>query len=451
MIIDNYKIIEAIEKGINDYNQQFYREEDKYKGIDWNQIEYLEDGLAIDIPEEILAKIQHLGIAVASDEMSEERLKSTINTLSELLKTMNLISFRFTIAARGLNYRKVDMSFLENLNSDISGIFLTGIDLSEYDSSLFEKFKDLNNLNLNKCNITDPEIISKVNPKTFINIERNKIAPEHFAEAIKLIENSNGRLTFQDDDLETIRQIFSLKIVNLSDYIRFREQVDFDRIPKLQVKVDDGFDIENADCEQIINLLNSKKNILLNISPDNLMKMDNNKLIKVPTRAIIKDAGELSVEQLLDYPCITSIKEEGMDLEAKQKEPYSIEEYIKVRKEIDSVISKIKMPSDDDPDREKKIFVQIYKILGKKIKYDHKAASQLGKNDRRLDVTSSNMIGGLLEGKSVCAGYAEILRNVLSCVGIYSEYVRGFEDIDKIGAIDLDGRWSCLESSKIRW
>lgn len=47
------------------------------------------------------------------------------------------------------------------------------------------------------------------------------------------------------------------------------------------------------------------------------------------------------------------------------------------------------------------------------------------------------MIGGLLENKCVCAGYADILRNVLACTGIYAEYVGGMPDFENGVPMDL--------------
>ena len=52
---------------------------------------------------------------------------------------------------------------------------------------------------------------------------------------------------------------------------------------------------------------------------------------------------------LLEHPCIASVQmQDGHNTERQQGEPYSREEYQKVRREIDTIISQIKIP--DDPD-----------------------------------------------------------------------------------------------------
>jgi len=122
--------------------------------------------------------------------------------------------------------------------------------------------------------------------------------------------------------------------------------------------------------------------------------------------------------------------DDGNNTEKQQGEPYSREEYQKVRREIESIISQIEIPAEDDPNREKKIFAQIYQILGKRIDYDHNAISEEEKNNERLQITCRNLLGGLLDNKCVCAGYADILRNVLACTGIYSEYVGSMPDFE---------------------
>lgn len=90
------------------------------------------------------------------------------------------------------------------------------------------------------------------------------------------------------------------------------------------------------------------------------------------------------------------------------------------------------MPNESDSDREKKIFAQIYKILGKTIEYDNS-------NDTIHDLR------GLLNGKCVCDGYAEILKNVLACVGIYSEVIVGYDSHSYKGhawnVVRLDGKY----------
>lgn len=110
---------------------------------------------------------------------------------------------------------------------------------------------------------------------------------------------------------------------------------------------------------------------------------------------------------------------------------YTISEYIEIRKTIDNIIGKINMPSEDDLNREKIIFAQIYKILGQNINYDYYAISDEAQNNEVLENDCRNLKNGLLgvnrDGQKqyicVCAGYATILQNICSVVGIKCNYI----------------------------
>ena len=111
---------------------------------------------------------------------------------------------------------------------------------------------------------------------------------------------------------------------------------------------------------------------------------------------------------------------------------YSFEEYEDIKKVIDNIIGMVKLPNADDPNRDKLIFAQIYKILGKNIRYDHYAISAEGEKDKKLSCDCRNLKNGLLgvrrNGKkellTVCAGYATILQNLCACFNIKCDYLR---------------------------
>ncbi len=431
MIIDNWRLLESIEQSISEYNNQFWREEDEDKKIDYSSIEYSEDGESANIPEEILSKLERLSISLISRDVGEKEIQDITKQLSQMLDVMKLKLFSFSMQARGPQYSHLDISFLEHLNDDIENISITGIDLSQEEPAKFERFKNLKYFSLQKCNISDPKIISEIKPEVFISLERNEISPEYYKDALKLIQSSNGRIKFSVKELKTMAQIYSTRQVELSDYLRLMEVMDFDSISGLTVKMENEFDFENMNNEQIVNLLNEKTNITLKTTPVNLSKLDSDRILKVPTRIIIKNANELGIEELLKHQCITSVQmSDGHNTEKQQGEPYAREEYEMVRNEIDTIISQIELPDERDPNKEKKTFTQIYKILGQRIDYDHNAISEEEKSNERLQITCRNLLGGLLENKCVCAGYADILRNVLACTGIYSEYVGSMPDFE---------------------
>lgn len=67
-----------------------------------------------------------------------------------------------------------------------------------------------------------------------------------------------------------------------------------------------------------------------------------------------------------------------------------------------------------------------YLILGM-IKYDHETVRLEDETDEEQEKTSRvrNMFGGLIENNTVCLGYAQILKNILSEFGIDSRVVIG--------------------------
>lgn len=205
--------------------------------------------------------------------------------------------------------------------------------------------------------------------------------------------------------------------------------INFDNITNLNIELKDNCDFTNA--EQIINLLNGKSNITLISTPAILKKINTDNQLTVPTKVKIKNASELSIEEMSHHQCISIVQiEDGDNTKEQQGNPYTIIEYENIRKEIDNILSQVEFPKENDPNKEKKIFAQIYRILGNKISYDYNAISDSEKNNKRLQITCRNLLGGLLENQCVCAGYADILRNVLACADIYSEYVDGMPDFE---------------------
>ena len=142
MIIDNWRLLESIEQSISEYNNQFWREEDEDKKIDYSSIEYSEDGESANIPEEILSKLERLSISLISRDVGEKEIQDITKQLSQMLDVMKLKLFSFSMQARGPQYSHLDISFLEHLNDDIENISITGIDLSQEEPAKFERFKN---------------------------------------------------------------------------------------------------------------------------------------------------------------------------------------------------------------------------------------------------------------------------------------------------------------------
>ena len=148
--------------------------------------------------------------------------------------------------------------------------------------------------------------------------------------------------------------------------------------------------------------------------------------IIVDTTKYIKDVTKLPIEKLkklrkqgIKYVQVNEDVEE-YDL----RYIYDIDTYIEIRKKLELIVR-----GTEKCQSESEKFRMIYERIVESIIYDRAVAYP--KNNREKEYAeeqlddSRNLKNGLLKGKCVCAGYAEILRNTLALAGIEAEYVEG--------------------------
>lgn len=173
--------------------------------------------------------------------------------------------------------------------------------------------------------------------------------------------------------------------------------------------------------------------LLLTISQIEYL-LSSGKVIPQNVRVKIKDVSELSSVALRNLSArmnssgmnISGVQifDENFDNWMNQHDPYSISEYVYIRDTLDRVVKGIN-PSEPDIDK----FATIYTRLADSIVYDYDAIkhddlpSTLYYAQKRNECR--NLKEGIIEGKTVCAGYSDILRNALSLVGINSRLVTG--------------------------
>ena len=167
---------------------------------------------------------------------------------------------------------------------------------------------------------------------------------------------------------------------------------------------------------------------------------------------LIKNTGKISLQELyeLKQKGIRQIKIEDKSI----NEIYDIDTFILIKKKLLEYIQNIPNISDDDPNKEKKIFTYLYIKIAQNIIYDEEATEFAGYVGYARDMTenrvseANNLIGGLLNGMSICKGYSEILRNLLSEVGINAIVICGGSKTMREGTeshawnqVYLDGKW----------
>lgn len=193
------------------------------------------------------------------------------------------------------------------------------------------------------------------------------------------------------------------------------------------------------------NLIGNTINLLLQL--DDLQSLPISPLIaeriisttncNIPIVLTIKDASELSVEQLEQLESVLEIEFIKID-----NSKYTIDMYKACRRKIDEKIEGLDLQANlENPNREKYIFCQIIKRLANDICYDYELEKKEKNGEAKSDECENarNLVGGLLNGRCVCVGYAEIIRNVLACCGIECINIGGDEHM--WNQVKLDGEW----------
>lgn len=144
---------------------------------------------------------------------------------------------------------------------------------------------------------------------------------------------------------------------------------------------------------------------------------------------VAQDAGKFLIEDAQKIENqgieIESVKIITPENESYQNTPYEVDEFVQIKEKLEQMVEGI------DPNMsELQKFKEVYKRVCSNIIYDYKAAYPKTEEEERYsdEQTNScrNLKNGLLEGKCVCAGYADILRNALAMVGIEAKYISGF-------------------------
>lgn len=143
---------------------------------------------------------------------------------------------------------------------------------------------------------------------------------------------------------------------------------------------------------------------------------------------VINSVAELSNDMLQKYVGsgmnIRGISVYSLENDQEQNETYDIGVYAQIRDKLEELVDGIDLNAS-----EKERFAEVYKRICSNITYDIPAAYPITKLQReyseKQDANCRNLKNGLLEGKCVCAGYADILRNALAMVNIESKYIVG--------------------------
>ncbi len=167
---------------------------------------------------------------------------------------------------------------------------------------------------------------------------------------------------------------------------------------------------------------------MLEVTLNELKKLKSDEYNNVEITLAINNVSELSREKIKEYQKkgykITKIRVFAKENQEYQNAPYDVQTYMHIREKLEELVKDI---SIDLPEKER--FVEVYKRICSAIRYDNQVSDPETKEEKAYckaqEDNSRNLVNGLLYGKCVCAGFADILRNALSMVNIESKYIFG--------------------------
>lgn len=392
-----------------------------------------------EIREEDLLKFNGLFIEIDKN-VPLENLEDYIIELSKILKVVNIEQCNIS-----LEYDepiKLNANFIESINKNVKFLIITGVDLSDFKSKQFNQFENLEVLELNRTNIKDVDFIRNIDKRIMIDLGENPIRQVISKDLITEIEsrNSNGkaRITLNESPIYFPIVMAALgKTVNLYNCKLDKENI-----------------------EEYIEVFN-KYNCQVNVTVEQLELLEQiPDTVKFPIGVITTTSKEITIDFLKEHPKIQQIQikyTEGEEV-GYANDPYTREEFEKIREEIDKIKSKVVIPDECDENREEKIFMQVYRLLGEKISYNFCAIAEENEDDEKLQRICRNLYGGLVDNEAVCAGYAIILKAVLEEFGIECTYIARqadknhenyTEEMDDKGHawnfVKLDGKEYCCD------
>ena len=350
-------------------------------------------------------------VSVFTSDIGKNSIKDIIKYRVEKFET-----FVFQIEGE---LRKEFIEIYENLN--LSNHFQNYMDRISPEYRLYEAVKEClgeeQTMTVNDYLKLDEYINFKnlndgIKRKIFID-EEQEITEEYLEKIKQICTDENFSLVLEPEQVKEFGDKLDADIYAEINFENAEEAIEFGEYP---------------DCIKELILFNP---VVTKEQIDKLVKI--NKSFKCQDEEFyleIKNASELTTEELdeLSQKVNFKIFFNDKNIGRQQKQSYSVEEYRFCRTMIDELISGIEMGDENDSDREKKIFGQVINRLANHMSYDYAAIKE--KKEER-DVISRNMYGGLIEGKCVCSGYAEIVRNVFSCLGIEARYVDGYPEAKK--------------------
>ncbi len=283
--------------------------------------------------------------------------------------------------------------------------------------------------------------VDKFNCDFFKYVENFEMRPERISEIKQIKEKLPNLKNIELADIEVTSNDIGENLSNLLDTAKLTKAIKLKSNLGIEsvrtfiersgesehlVLSDDGKCLINAD--KIMEKSEKPISVTLNLSDLEKIGLDKITQSGDNVTLVINNTNDLSNTKLQE------LKNAGLNIEGiqiftkennfSQNEVYDVQTYTAIRDKLEEVVEGIDINA---PDKEK--FAEVYKRICKNIIYDTPAAYPVTmaqeKYSEEQNSNCRNLKNGLLEGKCVCAGYADILRNALSMVGIEAKYITG--------------------------
>ena len=189
---------------------------------------------------------------------------------------------------------------------------------------------------------------------------------------------------------------------------------------------------ENYDCaEELFRKCYNNGNKSIRYYIDIFDNLKNRKIRKIKS---IADYIEKDIEEGLEAVFIKP----NNNLVEQTHTFYDIETFKKIKEEIENIIEDIPKVKDDKSN-EFEVFKQICIKIANLVSFDYSDTENNNEECSKKNFTSRNLIGAILEKKCVCAGYAELLRNICLCRNIECIYVGSLTHA--FNQVNIGGCW----------
>lgn len=217
----------------------------------------------------------------------------------------------------------------------------------------------------------------------------------------------------------------ALDNISLLDYAHLRDLNLVQRTPvgaRVSIKTEHPEELQEDFLKRI-----EEEKIFIVVTKENLEAVLNSPLYKkYPDRIIfqIRNLNEVSLEDVsrLQTLGISRVQVYDTSTERHQTKPYDVDKFYHIKKHMDELTSEI-----PEGLSELEIAAILYFRVSTSYVYDDDACEKTT-TDRnycnRSSDTSRNLENACIYGKTVCAGYAEVLRCAFLSMGIEAEYVR---------------------------